>query len=72
MSKLSNVIIEEFNKDELNKDTSTIMIRFSMDRDSKYYVCPEYLGKFVKIIKNNGYDAIAIPIECEVEIKKGK
>lgn len=63
------VVIEQFNKDELNKDTDTIMVRFSIDSNSENYVSPEILGKFCNIIKENGYNVTALPIEADVEIK---
>ena len=63
------VVIEQFNKDELNKDTDTIMVRFSIDSNSENYVSPEILGKFCNIIKEIGYNVIALPIEANVEIK---
>ena len=66
----TTVVIEQFNKDELNKDTDTIMVRFSMNKDSESYVSPEMLGKFCHIIKENGYSVIALPIEAEVIIEK--
>lgn len=72
MAKKSTIVLEEFNIDELNKNTDTIMIRFSTNMESEYFVYPELLGKFVKIIRDNGYNAIAIPIESDVEIKKGE
>ena len=66
----TTVVIEQFNKDELNKDTDTIMVRFSMDSNSENYVSPEMLGKFCHIVKENGYNVIALPIKSDVEIKK--
>ena len=66
----TTVVIEQFNKDELNKDTNTIMVRFSMDNNSESYVSPEMLGKFCNIVKENGYNVIALPIEADIEIKK--
>ena len=55
---------------ELNKDTDTIMVRFSMDSNSENYVSPEMLGKFCKIVEENGYNVIALPIEADVTIEK--
>ena len=66
----TTLVIEQFNKDELNKDTNTIMVRFSMDSNSENYISPEMLSKFCHIVKENGYNVIALPIEVEVEIKK--
>lgn len=66
----TTVVIEQFNKNELNKDTDTIMVRFSMNKDSDKYVSPEILGKFCHIVKENGYNVVALPIEAEVKIEK--
>lgn len=66
----TTVVIEQFNKDELNKDTDTIMVRFSMDSNSENYVSPEMLGRFCQIVKENGYNVVALPIEADVTIEK--